>query len=196
VAAQPKNIIFLTADAFGVLPPVSKLTKQQAIYHFLSGYTSKLAGTEQGVTAPIATFSMCFGEPFMPLNPFVYAELFAQKLTDNTVDVWLINTGWSGGPYGVGNRMPLPVTRKIVDACIDGSLAQSEFFTEPYFGFHVPKKIEGIQPNILYPESMWEDKEAYAKQANALLLKFHENFAKFSLPDCAEWMGGAPRAVR
>src|SRR5690606_6711849 len=160
VAGHPKTIVFLTADAFGVLPPISKLTKEQAMYHFLSGYTSKLAGTERGVTSPEATFSTCFGSPFLPLHATVYAEMLGQKIDEHDVDVFLVNTGWTGGEYGVGSRMKLSYTRTMVRAAIKGELHDVETEKEEIFGLQIPKQIEGVPANILNPREAWADKEA------------------------------------
>ncbi|MDN7227169.1 phosphoenolpyruvate carboxykinase (ATP) [Planococcus sp. N064] len=179
VAGHPKTIIFLTADAFGVLPPISKLTKEQAMYHFLSGYTSKLAGTERGVTSPEATFSTCFGSPFLPLHATVYAEMLGQKIDEHGVDVFLVNTGWTGGEYGVGNRMKLSYTRTMVRAAIKGELHDVETEQEAIFGLQIPKQIEGVPANILNPRDAWADKESYDQKAKELSQKFQENFKKF-----------------
>jgi phosphoenolpyruvate carboxykinase (ATP) len=151
VGGHPKNVVFLTADAFGVLPPVSKLTPQQAMYHFMSGYTAKVAGTEAGVTEPQATFSTCFGAPFMPLPPKVYAEMLRVRLLRHDAQCWLVNTGWQGGPYGVGKRMSLTYTRAMVDALIDGKLAEVEFEIEPSFGLNIPKSVPGVPSVLLSP---------------------------------------------
>lgn len=179
VAGHPKTIVFLTADAFGVLPPISKLTKEQAMYHFLSGYTSKLAGTERGVTSPEATFSTCFGSPFLPLHATVYAEMLGQKIDEHGVDVFLVNTGWTGGEYGVGNRMKLSYTRTMVRAAIKGELHDVETEQEAIFGLQIPKQIEGVPANILNPRDAWADKESYDQKAKELSQKFQENFKKF-----------------
>ena len=179
VAGHPKTIVFLTADAFGVLPPISKLTKEQAMYHFLSGYTSKLAGTERGVTSPEATFSTCFGSPFLPLHATVYAEMLGQKIDEHGVDVFLVNTGWTGGEYGVGSRMKLSYTRTMVRAAIKGELHDVETEQEAIFGLQIPKQIEGVPANILNPRDAWADKETYEQKAKELSQKFQENFKKF-----------------
>ena len=176
---QPKNIIMLTADAFGVIPPIAKLTPAQAMYHFLSGYTAKVAGTEKGVTEPEATFSTCFGAPFMPRHPSVYGNLLRQKIADHKVDCWLINTGWTGGPYGVGRRMPIKATRALLAAALDGSLKNVEFREDENFGFMVPKAVEGVDTGILDPRSTWQDKAAYDAQAKKLAQMFIKNFDKF-----------------
>lgn len=180
MAAHPKVIIFLTADAFGVLPPIAKLSKEQAMYHFLSGYTSKLAGTERGITEPEATFSACFGAPFLPLNPSVYAEMLGRKIDEHRVRVYLVNTGWTGGPYGIGQRMNLPYTRAMITAALEGKLEEQEFSNHPVFGIAVPKSCPGVPAEVLDPRETWEDKEAYDRQARKLAKLFIENFSKFS----------------
>ncbi|MBM7571909.1 phosphoenolpyruvate carboxykinase (ATP) [Aquibacillus albus] len=180
MAGHPKVIIFLTADAFGVLPPISKLTKEQAMYHFLSGYTSKLAGTERGVTKPEATFSACFGEPFLPLDPSVYAELLGEKIDDHDVRVYLVNTGWSGGPYGVGERVKLAYTRAMVRAAINGDLENVNYQQESIFGLFIPEAIAGVPTDLLTPSHTWENPKAYDKKARELAERFHANFDRFS----------------
>jgi phosphoenolpyruvate carboxykinase (ATP) len=177
---HPRNIMMLTADAFGIMPPISKLTPEQAMYHFLSGYTAKLAGTEAGVgTEPQATFSACFGAPFMVLHPFAYAELLSKKIRDHKVDCWLVNTGWTGGPYGVGRRMEIKFTRALINAALDGSLARVESEEDPVFGFMVPKSAPGVPAEILKPRETWKDKGAYDRKAMELAEKFIENFKQF-----------------
>jgi phosphoenolpyruvate carboxykinase (ATP) len=178
-AGHPKNIIMLTADAFGVLPPIAKLTSAEAMYHFLSGYTAKVAGTEKGVTEPEATFSTCFGAPFMPRHPSEYGNLLRDLVGEHGVDCWLVNTGWTGGAYGTGNRMPIKVTRALLAAALDGSLKDAEFRTDPSFGFQVPVAVEGVDPGILDPRSTWADKAAYDRQAAKLVEMFRANFEKF-----------------
>ncbi|MBP1934642.1 phosphoenolpyruvate carboxykinase (ATP) [Ammoniphilus resinae] len=180
VAGHPKVIVFLTADAFGVLPPISKLTKEQAMYHFLSGYTSKLAGTERGVTEPEATFSTCFGSPFLPLNPSVYAEMLGEKITDHQAKVYLVNTGWSGGVYGVGKRMNLSYTRAMVTAAINGALDEVDYTTDSIFGLQIPKEVPGVPSEVLTPRNTWNDKEEYDRTAIDLASRFQRNFSKFS----------------
>ena len=175
----PKNIVMLTADAFGVLPPIAKLTPDQAMYHFLSGYTAKVAGTEIGVTEPEATFSTCFGAPFMPRHPSVYGNLLKERIAKGNVDCWLVNTGWTGGKYGVGNRMPIKATRALLNAALDGSLNNAEFRTDPYFGFQVPVSVPGVDTAILNPRETWADKADYDATANKLVKLFIDNFAKF-----------------
>ncbi|WP_088032926.1 phosphoenolpyruvate carboxykinase (ATP) [Evansella clarkii] len=179
IAGHPNTIIFLTADAFGVLPPISKLTKEQAMYHFISGYTSKLAGTERGVTKPEATFSTCFGEPFLPLPANRYAKMLGDKIAEHDVNVFLVNTGWSGGPYGEGKRMNLAYTRAMVQAALEGELASTETTVDPFFGVHIPMHCPGVPDEVLQPRETWTDKEAYDKKARELALKFKENFKKF-----------------
>jgi phosphoenolpyruvate carboxykinase (ATP) len=178
-APQPKNVIMLTADAFGVLPPIAKLTPAQAMYHFLSGYTAKVAGTEKGVTEPQATFSTCFGAPFMPRHPREYGDLLRDLLAAHGVDVWLINTGWTGGKYGEGRRMPIKVTRTLLAAALDGSLREAGFRTDPYFGFAVPTAVPGVEPHVLYPLKTWRDKAAFDETAKKLVGMFQANFEKF-----------------
>ncbi len=178
-AGHPKNIIFLTADAFGVLPPVSKLTKEQAMYYFLSGYTAKVAGTERGIDEPVATFSSCFGEPFLPLHPTVYAKLLGEKIDEYNVNVYLVNTGWSGGAYGVGKRMSIKATRSCINAILDGSINDSEFETLPVFNLNVPKELNGVDSNILNPRNSWSDKEKYDETRDKLAKMFVKNFKKF-----------------
>lgn len=179
VAGQPTNVVFLTADASGVLPPISKLTKEQAMYHFLSGYTSKLAGTERGVTSPQATFSTCFGEPFLPLDASVYAEMLGEKIDKHNVNVYLVNTGWTGGAYGTGSRMKLSYTRTMVNAAISGELNGVDTQKEPYFGLAIPKSINGVPSDVLNPMETWENKEEYQAAAKELAVKFKENFKRF-----------------
>lgn len=180
VADHPKNIIFLTADSFGVLPPVAKLTKEQAMYYFISGYTSKLAGTERGIVEPQSTFSTCFGAAFLPLHTNIYAKLLGEKVEKHGADVYLINTGWSGGAYGVGSRMSLKVTRSIVTAALNGSLAQAEYEQEPYFGLFIPKSCPNVDSKLLNPINTWEDKEAYVQTAKKLATDFVKNFEKYT----------------
>jgi len=180
VAGHPKTIIFLTADAFGVLPPISKLTKEQAMYHFLSGFTSKLAGTERGVTEPEPVFSTCFGSPFLPLPATVYAEMLGQKIDEHGAQVYLVNTGWTGGEYGTGSRMKLSYTRTMVRAAIDGKLADVETTQDAVFGLHIPTAVEGVPSEVLNPREAWADKVAYDAKAAELAGLFNENFKKFS----------------
>jgi phosphoenolpyruvate carboxykinase (ATP) len=176
----PKNIVMLTADAFGVLPPITKLTPDQAMYHFLSGYTAKVAGTEIGVTEPEATFSTCFGAPFMPRHPSVYGNLLKERIAKGGVDCWLVNTGWTGGKYGTGKRMPIKETRALLNAALDGSLKNVEFRKDPNFGFDVPIAVPGVDTSILDPRSTWADKAEYDRTAAKLVDLFVENFAEFA----------------
>jgi len=182
-AGHPKNIVFLSADAFGVLPPVSKLTKEQAMYYFLSGYTAKVAGTERGITEPVATFSACFGEAFLPLHPTVYAKLLGEKIEKHNVNVFLVNTGWTGGAYGVGKRMSLKATRACIDAIMDGSIHESEFDTTDVFGLSFPTTLHGVEDKVLNPKNAWEDKEAYLDTRNNLAKLYIENFKKYLKED-------------
>ncbi|HWU74663.1 MAG TPA: phosphoenolpyruvate carboxykinase [Sphingomonas sp.] len=176
----PRNIVMLTADAFGVLPPIAKLTPDQAMYHFLSGYTAKVAGTEIGVTEPEATFSTCFGAPFMPRHPSVYGNLLKERIAKGQVDCWLVNTGWTGGKYGVGKRMPIKATRALLNAALDGSLNDAEFRTDPNFGFQVPVAVPGVDSHILDPRETWANKAEYDATAAKLVDLFVENFAQFA----------------
>jgi phosphoenolpyruvate carboxykinase (ATP) len=175
----PRNIVMLTADAFGVLPPIARLTPEQAMYHFLSGYTAKVAGTEIGVTEPEATFSTCFGAPFMPRHPSVYGNLLKERIAKGNVDCWLVNTGWTGGKYGVGKRMPIKATRALLNAALDGSLKNAEFRKDPYFGFDVPVAVPGVDTAILTPRDTWADKDEFDATAKKLVNLFITNFAKF-----------------
>ena len=175
----PKNIIMLTADAFGVLPPISRLTPEQAMYHFLSGYTAKVAGTEIGVTEPEATFSTCFGAPFMPRHPSVYGNLLKERIAKGGVTCWLVNTGWTGGKYGTGSRMPIQATRALLNAALDGSLNDTQFRRDPHFGFEVPVAVAGVDSAILDPRSTWSDGAEYDAMARKLVSLFTENFAQF-----------------
>ena len=179
-AGQPKNIIMLTCDAFGVLPPISKLTYEQAMYHFISGYTAKVAGTERGITEPQATFSPCFGGPFMVLHPTVYAKLLGEKIQKHNVDVWLINTGWSGGSYGVGSRIKIPHTRAMVKAVLNGSLKNVQTKKDPIFGVSIPVSCPGIPNEILEPKNTWKDKDAYDKKARELQEMFEKNYKEYA----------------
>lgn len=179
VAKGPKNIFFLTADAFGVLPPISKLTTGQAMFHFISGYTAKVAGTEAGVTEPQLTFSACFGKAFLPLHPARYAKLLGQKMEKHQVNVWLVNTGWSGGPYGIGQRMKLGYTRAMITAALNGSLANAEFVEHPVFGLLMPNACPEVPAEILNPRNTWNDKQAYDHKANELATAFLQNFKQF-----------------
>ena len=178
-AGHPRNIIMLTADAFGVLPPVARLSPEQAMYHFLSGYTAKVAGTERGITEPQATFSTCFGAPFMVLHPGVYADLLGKHMAEHNAACWLINTGWSGGPYGVGQRMKIKYTRAMIRAILNGSLAQTATTPDPIFGVNVPVSCPDVPNEVLQPRNTWEDKDAYDASAKDLARRFNENFKKY-----------------
>ena len=188
----PENVFFLTADAFGILPPISKLDESQAMYHFISGYTAKVAGTEEGVKEPQPVFSACFGEPFMPLHPTKYAEMLGEKMKANNTKVWLINTGWSGGGYGVGARIKLKFTRAMINAALDCALDKAETIKHPVFGFEMVQNIEGVPSELLNPRNTWEDKAAYDAQANKLAELFTENFKKYAEYANESIMQGAP----
>ncbi|HEX8191664.1 MAG TPA: phosphoenolpyruvate carboxykinase [Allosphingosinicella sp.] len=190
----PRNIVMLTADAFGVLPPIARLTPDQAMYHFLSGYTAKVAGTEIGVTEPEATFSTCFGAPFMPRHPSVYGNLLKERIARGNVSCWLVNTGWTGGKYGTGSRMPIKATRALLNAALDGSLANAEFRTDPNFGFEVPVAVPGVDSAILNPRDTWANKADYDAAAEKLVGLFTSNFAKFEAHVDAGVRAAAPRA--
>lgn len=192
VGGHPKNIIFLTCDAYGVLPPVSKLTPAQAMYHFISGYTAKVAGTEMGVTEPQATFSACFGAAFMVWHPSKYAELLAQKIKENNTHVWLVNTGWSGGSYGEGSRMKLRYTRAIIDAIHDGSLAQAPTVVDPVFGVEVPTECNGVPTEIMIPKNTWEIPAEYDAKARHLADLFIQNFEAFKAGSSEEIINAGP----
>jgi phosphoenolpyruvate carboxykinase (ATP) len=179
VAPVPKNIFFLTADAFGVLPPISKLTAAQAMFHFISGYTAKVAGTETGIIEPQLTFSACFGKAFLPLHPAKYAKLLGEKMKQHQVNVWLVNTGWSGGPYGIGTRMKLSYTRAMITAALNGSLAGANFIAHPVFGLLMPESCNAVPSEILNPRNTWADREAYDQKANELAAAFLANFSQF-----------------
>jgi phosphoenolpyruvate carboxykinase (ATP) len=194
VGGHPRNVVFLTADAFGVLPPISRLTPEQAMFHFLSGYTAKVAGTEADVKEPQATFSTCFGSPFMPLPPQTYAEMLGRRLREHHAQCWLVNTGWQGGPYGVGKRMEIPYTRAMVDNAVEGELARQEFEVEPAFGFSIPKECPGVPSQVLNPRNAWSDKAAYDRAAQDLCQRFAKNFEKFDAPP--EVKAAGPKAQR
>lgn len=194
IGENPKNIFFLTADSFGILPPISKLTPGQAAYHFISGYTAKVAGTEAGITEPQPNFSACFGAPFMPLHPTKYAEMLSKKMKDANVKVWLINTGWTGGPYGVGSRMKLKYTRAMITAALNGELDDVAYENHEVFGIAKPQTCPNVPSEILNPRNTWEDPEQYDKKAVELAQKFNDNFAKFEEFANAEIMAGAPLA--
>lgn len=176
---NPKTVIFLTADAFGVIPAVSRLSKEGAMYHFMSGFTSKVAGTERGIVEPVATFSSCFGEPFMLMNPAVYAKLLGEKIAENNTEVYMVNTGWLSGGYGKGKRIKLSYTRSIINAILGGELKDAEYFEHPILNVMIPKKCTGVPDEILDPRNTWEDKNAYEEKAMELAERFQENFKKF-----------------
>ena len=180
VAGHPRNVVFLTADAFGVLPPIARLTPEQAMYHFLSGYTAKVAGTERGVTEPSATFSSCFGAPFLPLPPGVYAKLLGERIANHDARVWLVNTGWTGGPYGTGSRMKLSHTRAMLTAALAGRLDSIQYRKDPVFGFDVPLAVPDVPSEVLTPRNTWPDKAGYDAQAGKLADMFRKNFAAFA----------------
>ena len=190
---HPQNVIFLTCDAFGVLPPISRLTPSQAAYHFISGYTAKVAGTEIGVTEPQATFSACFGEPFMPMHPGVYADLLSDKMAEHGATAWLINTGWSGGSYGVGNRMKIKYTRAMLNAALDGELDNVEFALDERFGFAVPTSCPGVPEDVLIPRETWSDKDAYDATADKLASMFNTNFERYADGVSDDVNAAAPR---
>jgi phosphoenolpyruvate carboxykinase (ATP) len=191
----PRNLVMLTADAFGVLPPIARLTPDQAMYHFLSGYTAKVAGTEIGVTEPEATFSTCFGAPFMPRHPSVYGNLLKDRIAKGDVRCWLVNTGWTGGKYGIGQRMPIKATRALLNAALDGSLNHVSFRTDPYFGFEVPVAVPGVDSSILNPRDTWADKHEYDSTANRLVGLFIENFVRFEAHVDQQVREAAPHAA-
>lgn len=195
VGGVPKNIFLLTADAFGVLPPISKLTPGQAMYHFISGYTAKVAGTEAGVTEPQTTFSACFGKAFLPLHPTKYAELLGKKLKENKVNVWLINTGWTGGPYGVGSRMKLSFTRAMISAALKGELDAVPTVADPVFGLNIPQSVPNVPTEILTPRNTWSDKAAYDKKANELAAAFVKNFGQYADFANEEILSAAPKVM-
>jgi phosphoenolpyruvate carboxykinase (ATP) len=193
IGLNPKNIFFLTCDAYGVLPPISKLTPGQAAFHFISGYTAKVAGTEAGVTEPTMTFSACFGAPFMPLHPTRYAEMLSRKMQDAKVNVWLVNTGWSGGAYGTGKRMSLKYTRALISAALNGELENASYETHEIFGLAMPKACPNVPVEILNPRNTWQDKDAYDQKANHLANAFLTNFEKFADYANEEILAGAPK---
>jgi phosphoenolpyruvate carboxykinase (ATP) len=195
VSGIPTNIFFLTCDAFGVLPPISKLDRGQSMYHFISGYTAKVAGTEVGITEPTTTFSACFGKAFLPLHPTKYAELLGEKIHKNKVNVWLINTGWSGGSYGVGSRMKLSFTRAMITAALNGDLDKVEYETMPVFGLAMPKSCPGVPSEILNPRNTWSDKNEYDAKTNSLAASFVTNFAQYAAFANAETLNAAPKVA-
>jgi phosphoenolpyruvate carboxykinase (ATP) len=192
---NPQHIFFLTCDAFGVLPPISKLTPGQAAFHFISGYTAKVAGTEAGITEPAMTFSACFGAPFMPLHPTVYAEMLSKKMKEGKVTVWLVNTGWSGGAYGEGKRMNLSHTRAMIKAAMEGKLDGADFKEHEIFGVLIPDQCPGVPSDILDPRNTWQDKDAYDQKANYLANAFMKNFEKFSAEANEEVLAGGPHIL-
>src|SRR5215203_2823960 len=194
-AGNPRNIIMLTADAFGVLPPVARLSPEQAMYHFLSGYTAKVAGTEKGIKEPEATFSTCFGAPFMVLHPGVYADLLGQQMGKHNATCWLVNTGWSGGPYGVGQRMKISHTRAMIRAILNGELAETQTTPDPIFGVGIPVSCPEVPGEVLQPRNTWEDKEAYDRQAKDLARRFNENFKKYEAGVSEAVRAVAPKAA-
>jgi phosphoenolpyruvate carboxykinase (ATP) len=196
VGGQPSNVIFLACDAYGVLPPVSKLSPAQAMYHFLSGYTAKVAGTEVGVTDPTVTFSACFGAAFMVWHPTKYATLLAERIRGHNAQAWLVNTGWSGGAYGVGSRIKLAYTRAIIDAIHSGELAQAETIIEPTFGLEIPRSCPGVPTAILQPKNTWSSADAYQSTADKLISLFQANFAKYSQFADEEVRNAGPRAAQ
>jgi phosphoenolpyruvate carboxykinase (ATP) len=196
MGGHPKNVVLLAADAWGVLPPIAKLTPEQAIYYFLSGYTAKLAGTERGVTEPQATFSACFGAVFMVWHPTKYANMLAEKLKKHGASAWLVNTGWTGGPYGVGERMKLPYTRAMVKAAVGGALDKVETKTEQVFGLAIPIRVPEVPDEVLFPRETWPDKAAYDAKAQDLADLFHKNFAQFAEAAGPRVLGAGPLAGR
>lgn len=195
IGKAPKNIFFLTADAFGVLPPISKLTKEQAMYHFMSGYTAKVAGTEMGITEPTTTFSACFGKAFLPLHPAKYAELLGNKLDGTDIKVWLVNTGWSGGSYGVGSRMKLSYTRAMITAALEGKLENVTYDTLPIFDLAIPTSCEGVPSEILNPRGTWADKSKYDETANNLAGQFVKNFEQYASETSSSILAAAPKVM-
>jgi len=195
MAGQPRSIIMLTADAFGIMPPIARLSTEQAMYHFISGYTAKVAGTEKGITEPVATFSACFGAPFMMRHPSVYAQLLEKKIKENNSTCWLVNTGWTGGPYGTGRRMEIQYTRALLNAALDGLLSEIELHEDSTFGFQVPVFVPGVPAEVLNPRNTWKDKAAYDAQAQKLARLFVENFAQFKDNVPEHVIGAGPKTV-
>ena len=179
MAGLPRNIIMLTCDAFGVLPPIASLTAEEAVYQFLSGFTSKIAGTEGGILTPQPTFSTCFGAPFLPRPPEIYAQLLKEKIDSGKAKCWLVNTGWTGGGYGVGSRISIEVTRKLISEAINGGITESNLVIDSNFGFKVPESVQGIPTNILHPKLNWPDEAQYDNTRDKLINMFHENFKQF-----------------
>lgn len=195
VGPVPKNIFFLTCDAFGVLPPISKLTPGQAMYQFISGYTAKVAGTEAGIDEPVTVFSACFGAPFLPLHPTKYADMLGTMMQEHNVNIWLVNTGWSGGPHGIGSRIKLRFTRAMVTAALSGDIDNVEYMTDPIFGLNFPTSVPGIPSEILNPRSTWSDQAEYDKKASELSGKFNSNFEKYKDGASEEILAAAPRIL-
>ena len=195
IGKTPKNIFFLTADAYGILPPISRLSAGQAMYQFISGYTAKVAGTEAGIKEPTTTFSACFGAPFLPLHPGKYAEMLGKKMKETNVNVWMINTGWSGGPYGTGQRMKLAFTRAMITAALEGKLDNVEFRAHPVFGMMIPKECPGVPSEVLNARDTWADKDAYDAKANELAQKFIKNFEKYASGVGEEILAAAPKVI-
>ncbi len=193
MGGHPKNVIFLTADAFGVLPPISKLTPEQAMYHFLSGYTAKVAGTERGIKEPQATFSTCFGGPFMVHHPMVYAQLLGEKIRKHSAQCWLVNTGWTGGPYGVGKRIKISYTRAMVEALLNGTLDHAAFETDPVFGFQAIQSCPEVPAEVLNPRNTWTDPLAYDQQLQKLAGLFAKNFEKYTESVPPEVIAAGPK---
>ncbi|HZP78395.1 MAG TPA: phosphoenolpyruvate carboxykinase [Pseudolabrys sp.] len=191
-AGHPKNVIMLTADAYGVMPPIAKLTPTQAMYHFLSGYTAKVAGTEKGLVGVQPEFSTCFGAPFLPRHPSVYANMLRDYMDRYGADCWLVNSGWTGGRYGVGRRMPIKATRTLLTAALNGSLKNADFRTDPYFGFSVPTSVPGVEPHLLQPMKTWKEKAEFDKTARELVRRFQENFVKFESHVTSDVKAAAP----
>jgi phosphoenolpyruvate carboxykinase (ATP) len=196
IAGHPKTVVFLTADAFGVLPPISRLTREQAMYHFLSGYTAKVAGTERGVTEPKATFSTCFGAPFLPRHPSVYSRMLGERLDRHGASVWLINTGWTGGPYGAGSRIKLGYTRRMVQAAVSGELDRVDTATDPFFGLAVPRRVEGVPDGVLRQRDTWKHPADYDAKAGQLAEMFADNFEKYEDGVSEAVRAAGPRKVR
>jgi phosphoenolpyruvate carboxykinase (ATP) len=192
-AGHPQNIVMLTADAFGVLPPIARLSPAGAMYHFLSGYTAKVAGTEKGVTEPKATFSTCFGAPFMVLHPTVYAKFLGERIARHDVKVWLVNTGWTGGPYGTGSRMKIAYTRAMIRAALAGELEGVPYETDPRFNLSVPTAVPGVPSDVLKPRSTWKDAAAYDEQARRLAGMFAENFKTFEADAAPDVRAAGPQ---
>jgi phosphoenolpyruvate carboxykinase (ATP) len=193
MAGHPKTILMLTADAYGILPPIARLTPQQAMYHFMSGYTAKVAGTERGVTEPKATFSACFGAPFLPMHPAVYAKMLGQKIEQHGAQVWMVNTGWTGGPYGTGTRMKIAYTRAMVRAALDGRLSDVKTIPHEVFGTGVPEQVPDVPADVLSPRNTWKDKNEYDTRAKALAKLFSENFGKYSSQAASDVQAAGPR---